>query len=406
VNRASSAYLGLVVAATVVAVWLAGLPLPGRGDLASFAVLAVAAGVAQLFVVHAVRNHSFHTTPVFLVAAAMLLPPQLLVLVSLAQHLPEWAKERYRWYLQTFNICNYTLDMLAASAVAGLVDDLAAGMPAGPRHLVTGVAAAAVFVVVNHVLLAVMLRLARGHRVSQTGLLARDSLSIELALAGLGFAVAGFWIVEPWLIPAALSPLVLIHRSFALPALEEEVRIDAKTGLMNSRYFSAQLEHELSRAQRFGRPLSVVMADLDLLRDINNVHGHIAGDAVINGIAEVLREHVRDYDQAARFGGEEFAILLPETTREEAAAIAERIRLAVALRRFSCSTVAEPLSATLSCGVAGFPADGGDVEQLLHRADLALYRAKAQGRNRVVEARAQDGLHAPGDVAGARPARP
>src|SRR5918999_1480833 len=127
-------------------------------------------------------------------------------------------------------------------------------------------------------------------------------------------------------------------RPLAAPKLEAEARVDPKTGLFNARHFGQALNEELTRAARFDRPLSLIMADLDLLREINNTYGHLAGDAVLKGIAEVFRALLRHYDVPARFGGEEFSILLPETSPEEAMEIAERIRRAVAQRRFDVET--------------------------------------------------------------------
>ncbi len=132
--------------------------------------------------------------------------------------------------------------------------------------------------------------------------------------------------------------------------------------------------------------MSLIMADLDLLRDINNTYGHLAGDAVLKGIAEVFRAQLRHYDVPARFGGEEFSILLPETPPEQALEIAERIRRAVAEREYEVETASEPIRATVSIGVAGFPKDAMDANELIHQADLAVYRAKLQGRNRVLGA--------------------
>ena len=132
--------------------------------------------------------------------------------------------------------------------------------------------------------------------------------------------------------------------------------------------------------------MSLIMADLDLLRDINNTYGHLAGDAVLAGVARVFREQLRDYDVPARFGGEEFSILLPETEPEAALEIAERIRRAVAEHEFEVDTSSEPINVTVSLGVASFPRDGHDANELVHQADLAVYRAKIQGRNRVVDA--------------------
>src|SRR5205807_1610949 len=191
---------------------------------------------------------------------------------------------------------------------------------------------------------------------------------------------------NPWLIFAALAPLVVVHRSLSVPQLQAEARVDPKTGLYNARYFATTLAAEIARAARFERPMSLIMADLDLLRDINNSYGHLAGDAVLKGIAEIFRAELRHYDVPARFGGEEFSILLPETPPEQALEIAERIRRAVAEREFEVETAAEPIRATVSLGVAGFPKDGLDANELIHQADLAVYRGKLQGRNRVVSA--------------------
>ena len=254
------------------------------------------------------------------------------------------------------------------------------------QYAIAGIAAAASMVSVNHVLMAPMLHLARGHSIRESGLFSFPSLSTDLVLAMLGVAMAAFWIINPWLIPFAVAPLLLIHRSLSVPQLQEEARVDPKTGLFNARHFAVALNEELVRAERFERPLSLVMADLDLLRDINNTYGHLAGDAVLQGIAEVFRAQLRHYDVPARFGGEEFAILLPETPPEQAFEIAERIRRTVAASAFDVETSSEPIRATISIGVAGFPRDGADANELIHQADLAVYRAKLQGRNRVLDA--------------------
>jgi diguanylate cyclase (GGDEF)-like protein/putative nucleotidyltransferase with HDIG domain len=141
------------------------------------------------------------------------------------------------------------------------------------------------------------------------------------------------------------------------------------------------------------------MVDLDLLREINNTFGHLAGDAVIRGVADVFRQQLRHFDIPARFGGEEFSILLPETPVEQALEIAERVRRAVADQLFEVSTSSDPIRATVSIGVATFPADGRDQNELIHQADLAVYRAKLQGRNRVLAASAEPLLLPPPEAA-------
>ena len=354
----------------------------------TFAVLAAAATVAHTFPVKSPPNAMYHTSVVFLVAAALLLPPELIVLIPLVQTVPEWLKERTPWPIQGFNISNYTLDSLAAWGTARLVEDHASGLIANPnaRFAIAGLAASVAFVAVNHVLVGVILKLGRGHSFGETGLFSAEQLSVDVVLTVLGVSLAAFWDWNPWLIFAALAPLVVVHRSLSVPQLQAEARVDAKTGLYNARYFATALATEIARAARFDRPMSLIMADLDLLRDINNSYGHLAGDAVLKGIAEIFHEELRHYDVPARFGGEEFSILLPETPPEQAMEIAERIRRKVAEREFEVETAAEPIRATVSLGVAGFPKDGLDANELIHQADLAVYRGKLQGRNRVVSA--------------------
>ena len=353
----------------------------------TFGLLGASAAVAQLFVVRTPRNQSYHATIAFLIPAAILLPPELVPLVAVAQHIPEWLKNRTAWYIQTFNIFNWTLAMLAAWGSFHGIDGAAGLIPNGDvRFALGGFAASAALVSVNHVLIAPMLHLARGHSIRELGVFSFESLSTDVVLATLGVGIGAFWNSNPWLIPFSVTPLLLIHRSLSVPQLQEEARVDPKTGLFNARHFATMLTEELARAARFERPLSLIMADLDLLRDINNTYGHLAGDAVLKGIAEVFRGQLRHYDVPARFGGEEFAILLPETPPEQATEIAERIRRAVAERRFDVETSSEPIRATVSIGVAAFPRDGVDSNELIHQADLAVYRAKLQGRNRVLDA--------------------
>lgn len=351
---------------------------------------AAAAAIAQLFVVITPRNQSYHTTPVIAVAAAILLPPVALAFIAVVQHVPEWLHKRYPWYIQSFNIANYAVSGLVASTTFSVVTELegtAGGADA--RFFGAGLAAAVAFVAVQHFVLAMVLRFARGHSLRQTGLFSFQNVSTDLVLALLGVAVAALWLDNPWLVVFALAPVLLIYRTLALPTLEAEARQDPKTELFNARYFSSALEEALERARRVEEPTSVLIADLDLLRAINNRYGHLAGDAVLSGVAHAFQQHLRGDDVAARFGGEEFAILLPDTPEPEAVAIAERIRAFVAAQEFDVETSSEPISATVSIGVASFPEHASTARELIHQADLAAYRAKARGRNRVMSANDQ-----------------
>jgi len=169
-----------------------------------------------------------------------------------------------------------------------------------------------------------------------------------------------------------------------VPRLEREARTDAKTGLWNTRHFNELFAAELERARRFNRPLSVIMADLDLLRNINNTYGHLAGDVVLTGVGQIIRQTVREYDLASRFGGEEFCIVLLEAEQAGAQAFAERLRRAIEAATFEVATSPQPIHVTMSLGVACFPGDATTTTDLTHAADIAVYQAKLAGRNRVV----------------------
>lgn len=378
-------FLASLSAATLV---LATAQAPGATigpwTWAGAAVLAAAAAFVQVFIVRAQQGHGFHTAIVFVIAAALLLPPSLLVLITIVQHLPEWLKQRYAWYIQTFNICNYALSALAAAAVSDLPPERYLGSE--PSWALGAVFACLVFVAVNHGLLGAMLWLGRGVSPRDSGVLRAEGLAIDLVLASIGVGLVGFWHWNPWLLPLTLSPLVLMHRSLHLPRLEQEARLDPKTGLYNARHFGVLLADEVARAHRLKRPLALLMADLDRFRDLNNTHGHLAGDAVLAGVADIFRSELRRHDVRGRFGGEEFAIVLPGTSLDDALRIAERLRAAVAAELHHVDTAAAPLRTTLSIGVAIFPEHGGSPKELIHSADLAVYEAKAAGRDRVVAA--------------------
>ena len=179
---------------------------------------------------------------VFLLAAALLLPPELVALMGLAQHLPDIAGRRFPPYITAFNVSNYTLSTLAAWGAARLIGTT--GLEADLRWASAGVAAAVVLVVVNHAALAVMLRLARGRSFRSTGLLAPSALLADLALASLGVVLARFYLSNPYLIPLAVAPLVLIQRSFTLLA---------RLGESEERF----------RAMFEGAPTGTIMVDLD-----------------------------------------------------------------------------------------------------------------------------------------------
>jgi two-component system cell cycle response regulator len=159
--------------------------------------------------------------------------------------------------------------------------------------------------------------------------------------------------------------------------------IDQLTGLHNRRYMNGQLEQFMQRAVRGNQPLSLMMTDIDHFKAVNDTHGHQAGDDVLKEIGKRLRANVRPTDVVCRTGGEEFVVLMPNTPGDLACAAAERIRKAVAAEEFPVLGGSQSLRITVSAGVSTLQGEGDTIDDLMHRADTALYQAKTGGRNRV-----------------------
>ncbi|MBW6493273.1 MAG: GGDEF domain-containing protein [Burkholderiaceae bacterium] len=171
-----------------------------------------------------------------------------------------------------------------------------------------------------------------------------------------------------------------------LESHEEELKRlaihDGLTGLRNQLEFYTVLEAELERAQRTGRAVSLLLIDIDDFKKVNDRHGHQAGNLVLKELAELLTRQVRTIDSACRYGGEEFAVILPETELAAASSLAERIRAATEEFEFSIGEE-QPTNVTISIGVASYPAHAANTRALFTAADTALYEAKNHGKNRV-----------------------
>lgn len=159
---------------------------------------------------------------------------------------------------------------------------------------------------------------------------------------------------------------------------------DGLTGLFNYRAFKRQLHLEISRSKRFGLPVSLLMMDIDHFKVYNDRFGHPNGDRVLRLFARLLYENVRDVDCLARYGGEEFMLILPGTDKKSAKIVAEKLRKLVEQFSFPLEKKLPEGKVTMSVGVASFPEDTQDEEQLIRSTDKALYKAKNTGRNRTV----------------------
>jgi diguanylate cyclase (GGDEF)-like protein len=184
------------------------------------------------------------------------------------------------------------------------------------------------------------------------------------------------------LAPIADFAAIAIENARAFKRVEELTVVDEWTTLYNARYLRRCLADEVTRAQRYGRELSVVFLDLDGFKAVNDTHGHGFGSAFLKHLGTLLRSAIRETDRAVRYGGDEFVVVMPETPRPGALVLAERLRDVLA----QATVVAESgarVAVTASFGVASFPDDAKGATELLEAADRAMYTAKAAGKNRV-----------------------
>jgi diguanylate cyclase (GGDEF)-like protein len=359
----------VALAASAVAVVLD----PHIGDRWALLAFTSGASLAQLFLVYASPRLGYDISLAFLFAAVVILPAPSVVLVSVLMFLPIWRQAKFPWYMPVFNMANYAVPALITKLIVPDVNDLM-GLEGGLR---LGVATV-VFTLLNHAALAGVVKLARGETIRQSRLFTFTHLSLDTLVLCSGAAIAMVWHQNPISSLFAMLPLILIARALQIPKLEQESWTDPKTGLYNARFFGERGAEVVRR----GRGLTALaMIDLDYLREVNNAHGHLAGDAVVTAIAKVIGASARATDMPARFGGEEFALLMPATPLDAAIGVAERVRIAV--EETGVATEGVVIHATVSIGVASGP---GTLEELIRRADKALYAAKAAGRNRVMVA--------------------
>ncbi len=390
VSRPAQIYFSAVlVAALLIAVYSWTVFDAGQISWINFLLLAGLASGTQLLKSEAPHSQVYHPSLVFFFAGILVLQPLGFILLVLLAHTVELLKEGLvvrqqgpGWLLQPFNA---GMHIILGSLVLLLYQQINPDYTLiGTLNALIGIGiVATVYIALNHLMVGLAVVLTRGISWRESGALDIENLATDFVLAMFGYVSAILMSLNAWLILPAIAPLYLISRSLSVPELKHQAEMDTKTGLWNDRYFIQALELELSRSMRYERSLTVVLADLDYLREINNKYGHLAGDAVLKGVAEILGSYFRDYDIVARFGGEEFAILLPESSPEEALPRIETVRQAIEKTTLLAPQVDQALNITMSFGLAGIDLEKPFADQIIHCADLAMYTAKKAGRNRI-----------------------
>ena len=250
-----------------------------------------------------------------------------------------------------------------------------------PQQAAVAVACAVAFAVLNTCLVAIAAWLANPDARLADMLWDRERMLLDLTETCVGILVTIACELSALLLLVALPPVILLQRSLLHSQLKAQARTDPKTGVLNAGAWQGETALAIARAQRKREPLAVLLADVDHFKKVNDTHGHLTGDAVLRTIAAEMRQQVRESDLVGRFGGEEFVILLPGTTAEEACQVAERVRRGVGVVKvLTHDTI---VGVTISIGVAVHGTHGADLFELLAAADIALYQAKNTGRDRV-----------------------
>jgi diguanylate cyclase (GGDEF)-like protein len=369
-------------------------PLSGT-DLTWFAILAVGSAIhieasrhiERLREVVAEGVPYVNLKSMWIFAAALVVPLPLALALVGTVYVHSWFRHRrVPVYRLIFTAASF---VLAVSAVALVMVTMSPSgypaFPSGPVGLLAGVIAGVSYWFINYGLVvgAIVLSNPSGPNGQALGRWA-DQWIVAGAL-GLGFAVAGLLVHEPWAVAVVLLTVLGLHRALLLGQFQAAANTDGKTGLLEATFWHKIAGAELARAERTGTQLGVLMIDLDNFKSVNDNYGHLNGDRVLKAVARAIKQQVREYDLVGRFGGEEFVVLLPGIDAAEIAHAAERIRHRVASLQVDLADNVRLVPNTLTCsvGVAVYPYSALTLDHLLLAADTATYVAKDQGRNRV-----------------------
>ena len=322
---------------------------------------------------------------------AILLPPVYAMLTPIPlQVLTQWRVHKGVVYRRVFTAGAISLTYGAASLLFRQFPDSFAGSSIGSgTHAITWVLAVAVCELVggfgHKFLIMGAIKLSDPSvRLAELAL-NREALQADFAEFDLSLLITVVVAVTPVLAIAAV-PTVLLARRFIMHAqLLAASRIDTKTGLLNASTWEREAEVEIARAVRMRIPLAVALVDIDHFKVVNDTYGHLVGDKALRAVTDGLRSQLRGYDLAGRFGGEEFAVLLPQAREQDALNVAERLRAHIAGLSIPVDDEDESAGCvrlTISVGVASLDGESRELTDLLAAADAALYHAKETGRNK------------------------
>jgi diguanylate cyclase (GGDEF)-like protein len=255
----------------------------------------------------------------------------------------------------------------------------------GPLALVAVVAAGLLYRLVNYGLVVMVLLITNPDQPARRALgRGSDQLMIAGAI-GLGTGITVVMTSQPWWTPLLVVTVLALHTGLLLPQFRDASRTDAKTGLFEPTFWAELTSDELDRARRLNGTLGLLLLDLDHFKRVNDGYGHLAGDQVLRAVADAIKHSVRGHDMVGRYGGEEFAVVLPGMAADDVLLAAERVRVAIAELEVPVTDLDGDervvRGLTASVGAAVYPAHGTERTLLLLAADAALYDAKTSGRD-------------------------
>jgi len=396
--RTLAAFVAAVILAdlAVFAVAAAAVPVSVH-DLEVFALL-LACNAATVELTRRGSEPEGHVKDMYAVwelPVVILLPlPYALLMPAIRGALTQWRIRRSAVHRRVFSAAaiglSYACAWMAFHGAGRLVSGLTPLNPvAGSRitvWLVLVAACAVVQVAVNQYLVFAAVRATNPAVRAREFIFGAQTLRTDLTETCMAVLSTLAIAISPFTVVAALPLATLLQRSAVHGQLVKDARTDSKTGLLNAATWERSATAEISRAVRTKTQLAVALLDIDRFKVINDTYGHLTGDEVLKEIAHTLRTMLREYDLAGRFGGEEFALLLPQTRAVDAFRIAERVRSAIAGLPIIApgATGGERVHVTVSIGVAALDAGTKrEYAELMAAADAALYRAKGCGRDQV-----------------------
>ena len=358
--------------------------------------LEAAQGIERLREVAAEGKPYAHLQDVWLFAGVLLLPlPLQLALVGIS-FVHEWFRVyrgRALAYRKVFSASTVALSCAAATVVLAVSHQdqphQYVAVLNGPLGLAVLAVAGAVYWIINYALVVGAIIMANPSQPPRRALGDLSDQLIIVAGIGLGSAVAVLTVNRPWFVPVLLVTVLALHMGLLLPQFRAAAT-DSKTGLCDPTFWNTTAERELDRARRLSSTAGVLMLDLDHFKLVNDTYGHLAVDAVLRAVADAIRHTVRSRDLVGRWGGEEFAVLMPGLTLGQIEAAAERVRVAVShlevVTRDHNNDEVTISGLAVSIGAGVYPDTATRLSPLLLAVDHALFQAKQAGRNRTVVA--------------------